>query len=166
MAGPVHAGAADDGTPTFLIDHAPSDLPAVRGRDILAAWDVARDAAGLSQRAYAFRFRRADGSWADLVLRDRDAIRWVSAADRLLGIHTSYGLSVCLRLLALINLLARASWAVGFVDLRGEASLHPGLLRLAAESSLTDDAGFDEPGFARKLCGPAGSGPFLGMSPP
>jgi hypothetical protein len=155
MAGPVHVGAAEDGTPTYLIDHAPSDLPAVRGRDILAAWACARQASGAHPHACAFRFRREDGGWADLVLRDGDALRWAGAADRLLGIHTSYGLSVCLRLLALIDLLARASWAGAWVDLRGDVSFHPRLLRLAAESRLTDDAGFDEPGLKRQLGSPA-----------
>jgi hypothetical protein len=166
MAGPVHLGAAEDGTPTYLIDHAPCDLPAVRGRDILAAWDGARRSAQATPPPYVFRFRRADGDWADMVLRDRDARRWAVAADRLLGIHTSYGLSVCLRLLALIDLLARASWAGAFINLRGEVSLHPKLLRLAAESRLTDDAGFDEPGFARKLRDPVETTPFLGTPPP
>jgi hypothetical protein len=155
MAGPIHTGAAADGTPTYLIDHALSDLPAVRVRDILAAWDVARRHAGRSPPAYAVRFRRADGAWGQLCLRDRDALRWADAADRLMGMHTSYGLSVCLRLLALIDLLARAPWAPAFVDLRGEVSVHPRLLRLAAESRLTDDAGFDEPRFERLLHNPA-----------
>jgi hypothetical protein len=162
----VLAGAAEDGTLTYLIDHAPSDLPAVRGRDIMAAWELARDAANRAAWSVVrvFRFRREDGGWTDLALRDRDAICWAGAVDRAVGIETSYGLSVCIRLLALIDLLARAPWTSAFIDLTaGPAELHPTLLRLAAETRLNDDATFDEHGFRRKAtalpvpCAPRGA---------
>jgi hypothetical protein len=65
--------------------------------------------------------------------------------------ETSYGLAVCLRLLALIDLLARSPWAHDMVDLSREAKLHPTLLRLAAEARLTDEAGFDSYGFQQSL---------------
>jgi hypothetical protein len=72
---PVRIGAAEDGTLTYLIDHAPSDLPAVRGRDLQAAWDLARDAANRAAWSVgrAFRFRTRDGGWTDLALQDADA---------------------------------------------------------------------------------------------
>jgi hypothetical protein len=63
----------------------------------------------------------------------------------------TYGLSVCLRLLALIEFLARTPWTAGLIDLSHEAELHPALLRLAAEARLTDDATFDEHGFKKTL---------------
>jgi hypothetical protein len=153
MPQPVSVGASQDGTLTYLIDHEPSDLPAVRTGDILIAWELAREAAtraaaGVSR---AFRFRRADGGFTDLALHDRDAACWAGAVDRALGMETSYGLSVCLRLLALVDLLARVPWANGLVDLSRDAKLHPALLRLAAESRLTDDACFDEHGFQESL---------------
>jgi hypothetical protein len=149
----IKIGEAADGTLTYLIDHPPSDLPAVRGRDLLAAWDQARDAA---QRAAwsvvrAFRFRGQDGGWTDIALRDRDAMCWAGAVDRTVGMETLYGISVCLRLLALIDFLARARWTSGLVDLSRDAALHPALVRLAAEARLTDEASFDEHGFRRSL---------------
>ena len=68
-----------------------------RGRDG-ATWGAVR----------GFRFRRPDGSYTDLALADRDARCWAGAVDRTAGLTSSYGLSLCLRLLALVDLLARA----------------------------------------------------------
>jgi hypothetical protein len=162
----ITTGAAADGTLTYFVDRAPSELPAVRGRDLLLAWEMARDAAHRAawSTARAFRFQRPDGSWTDLALRDPDARCWAGAVDRAVGMQTGYGLSVCLRLLALVDLLARAPWAAGLVDLDpAGAELHPALLRLAAETRLTDDAGFDEPGFRTRLQSlPAMAGPPKG----
>ncbi len=146
----INLGAGPDGTLTYMVDHAASDLPPVRGRDILAAWDLARDAARRSawDQARAFRFRSTDDGWTGLTLDDRDARCWAGAVDRALGLQTGYGLSVCLRLLALVDLLSRAPWLARFVALdRCGAELHPNLVRLAAEARLTDDARFDERGF-------------------
>ena len=128
-------------------------MPAVRTRDILLAWDLAREAANRAAYgvARAFRFRRPDGSWTDLALHQRDAACWAGAVDRAVGMETSYGLAVCLRLLALVDLLARAPWAPDVIDLSREAKLHPALLRLAAESRLTDEASIDESGFQQTL---------------
>ncbi len=146
----IQVAAAEDGTLTYLVDVTPGELPAVRGRDLEAAWEVARE--GARGRVWstrrAFRFRREDGGWTELALRDADAQCWAGAVDRALGMRTGYGLSVCLRLLALVELLGRAPWAAGLVRLDGRgAELHPALLRLAAEARLTDDASFDETGF-------------------
>jgi len=144
---PVLLEAAPDGTLVYVVDHAASALPAVRGRDILAAWDSAREAARCRawDDARAFRLRDADGNWTSLRVQDPDARCWAGAVDRALGIRTIYGVSVCLRLLALVNLLARAPWAAGLVTLdAGCAEIDPALLRLAAEARLTDDARFDE----------------------
>lgn len=153
MSRPVEVGAAEDGTLTYLIHFEPSELPAVRTRDILHAWDLAREAANRAVYGVtrAFRFQRADGGWTDLALQHRDAACWAGAVDRAVGMETSYGLAVCLRLLALVDLLARAPWAPEMIDLSREAKLHPTLLRLAAESRLTDEAGFDACGFERSL---------------
>jgi hypothetical protein len=66
--------------------------------------------------------------------------------------RNSYGLSVCLRLLALVELLARVRWADPLCQLqRDGAELHPVLLRAAASAPLTPDARFDETGFRSRL---------------
>ena len=150
----VHVGVGADGSRTYLVDLPPEALPPVRGRDLERAWYAARDAA-LGQHwgiARGFRFRRDDGSYTDLALADRDACCWAAAVDVTVGMGSSYGLSLCLRLLALVELLARVRWADSLCRLqRDGAELHPTLLHTAASAPLTPDARFDESGFRGKL---------------
>jgi hypothetical protein len=150
----IEIRAESDGTLTYQVDHAASELPPVRGRDILAAWDVARTAArdAAWDQARAFRFRSGERGWTDMRLADRDAQCWAGAVDRTIGLQTGHGLSVCLRLLALVDLLARSPSIAGLVELdKHGAQLHPDLLRHAAEAALTEDARFDESGFRARL---------------
>ena len=140
-------GGAMDGVLTYLVDRPPEALPPVSSRDLLAAWETARDAAADAcwGAARLFRFRRGDGSFTDLALADPDACCWASAVDGTTGMHSAYGLSLCLRLLALVDLLAHAAWTRGLVSLRpGGTDLHPALVRAAAHSPLTAEARFDE----------------------
>lgn len=150
----VHVGAGPDGSLTYLVDLPPEELPPVHRRDLERAWYAARDAA-LSDRwgvVRGFRFRREDGTYSDLALADRDACCWAGAVDYTVGLRNSYGLSVCLRLLALVDLLARVRWADSLCLLqRDGAELHPVLLRAAATTPLTADARFDETGFRGRL---------------
>ena len=151
---PVQVGAGADGTLTYLVDLPPQALPPVRGRDIEAAWDAARNAAHATiwGAARRFRFRGADGSFTDFALADRDACCWAGAVEDTVGMGSSYGLSLCLRLLALVDLLARAGWSRGLFSLgAGGAELHPALLRTAATEPLTAEARFDESGFRARL---------------
>jgi hypothetical protein len=76
--------------------------------------------------------------------------------------HTCYGLSLCLRLLALVDLLARARWAAPLFRLRrGGAEFDPALLRAAATAPLNREARFDETAFRAlvpgRLAAPQGS---------
>jgi hypothetical protein len=150
----VHVGAGPDGSLTYLVGTSPEELPSVHRRDLERAWYAARDAA-LAQRwgvARFFRFQRDDGSYGDLALADRDACCWADAVDGTVGMRNSYGLSVCLRLLALVDLLARVRWADSLCLLqRDGAELHPSLLRAAASSPLTAEARFDETRFRGRL---------------
>jgi hypothetical protein len=58
----------------------------------------------------------------------------------------------CLRLLALVDLLARVRWADSLCVLqRDGAELHPSLLRAAATAPLTAEARFDETAFRSQL---------------
>lgn len=150
----VQVQARVDGTLTYLIDLPPEALPPVRTRDLAAAWDEAR-AAAIAERwgvARLFRFRRADGSCTDLALADADACCWAGAVDSSVGMQSSYGLSLCLRLLALIDLLARAPWAGRRLALRRDgAAIEPALLSAAATEPLTGDARFDESGLRDRV---------------
>ncbi len=150
----VRVAQARDGTLTYLVDAAPEALPPVRSRDLEAAWDAARAAATLSEwgTPRMFRFRQADGSTTDLALSDQDARCWAGAVDQTTGMQTPYGLSLCLRLLALVDLLARAPWTGVLCRIgRAGAALDPLLVRTAATAPLTNQAGFDEAAFRAKL---------------
>jgi hypothetical protein len=153
-SGTIRVGGDPDGLMTYLIDLPPEALPSVCKRDLERAWYAAREAA-LAEHPGAvrgFRFNRPDGSHTDLALADRDARCWVGAVDRTVGIASAPGLSLCLRLLALIDLLARAPWARSLFHLaRDGAEFHPALLRAAASQPLTHDARFDEAGFRMRL---------------
>lgn len=143
----IQVGQPRDGVLTYLVDTSPEALPPVAGRDLLHAWERAREGAIAAAwgAARLFRFRRPDGSTTDLVLADPDARCWAAAVDATTGMHTSYGLSLCLRLLALVDLLARAPWTRGLYRLqRGGAELDPALVRAASALPLTAEARFDE----------------------
>ncbi len=143
----IEVGEAADGTLTYLVAQAPEALPPVRARDLELAWEQAR-AAALAARfgqARQFRFRRPDGEVTDLALTDPDARCWASAIDSGDGIATVTGLSLCLRLLALVDLLARASWTKTLVQIRPDgAEIDASLWRVAASAPLTREARFDE----------------------
>ena len=62
-----------------------------------------------------------------------------------MGLTTPHGVSVCLRLLALVALMAQAGWARPWFALApGGAEIRPELLQAAALAPLTDSGGFDE----------------------
>ncbi len=155
MAAPlIQVSRTADGAVTYLVAMPVEALPPVRSRDLAAAWDAARDAAlgALWGSDRVFRFRRANGGTLDMALLDEDARCWADAVDSTTGMQTSYGLSLCLRLLALVALLARAPWLGGLYRLtRAGVHLDPLLLRAAAEAQLTPDAQFDDIGFRRHL---------------
>ena len=151
---PVQVGVAADGTRTYLVAMPPDALPPVSRRDLENAWERAR-AAALAENwgpPRLFRFRRADGGWTDLALADSDACCWASAIDRTVGMDTSYGLSLCLRLLALVDLLAVVPWARDKVVIRRDgAQFDAGLLAAAAQQPLTEQARFDQTGFSNVM---------------
>jgi hypothetical protein len=151
---PVHVLPRSDGALTYLVHLPPKALPPVRQRDLSAAWEAARAAATAENWGAPrfFRFCRADGSSTDLALADPDACCWAGAVDGTVGMGTSYGLSLCLRLLALVDLLAHARWAGHLFALRRDgAEFDPTLLRAAATLPLTREARFDETRFRARV---------------
>ncbi len=130
-----------------LVPHAAGALPAVTKRDLEQAWEAARGAAErpLAPRARVIRFAQGADGKLDLLLNDRDAASWADAVDRLADLSTAHGISVCLRLLALVELMGRAAWARAWFTLsRAGLEFHPGLLQAAALSPLTETGGFAE----------------------
>lgn len=142
----IRVAAAADGTLTYLVGMPPEALPPVRVRDLDAAWHHARAAAARAAwgETRLFRFRRADGEVTDLALADPDAACWAAAVDAVVGLGSAYGMSVCLRLLALVDLMAHAGWAAAYFTLRRDgAEIAPALLAAAATAALTHAARFD-----------------------
>jgi hypothetical protein len=132
----------------------PEAMPPVRKRDVELAWEAAHNAArdGRWGELRGFRFLRADGSHAEMLLADANAACWAAAVDRMLGLGNLTGMSLCLRLLALVDLMARARWLDGLHRMRhGAAELDVALLRLAAAAPLTRDGGFDAEYFRTRL---------------
>ncbi len=71
------------------------------------------------------------------------------AVDQTVGMGHSYGLSLCLRLLALVELLGRAACAGGRTAIG--AGPHPALLSAAGAVPLTPDLHLDEPVIRARL---------------
>src|SRR5579875_2244676 len=101
----IEVSADPAGCTRYLIHGSPKTLPPVTRRELVLAWDAARTGALIATAPgalRAFRFARTDGSVTDLALADRDARCWAQALDRRVSLSTAYGLSICLRLLALV----------------------------------------------------------------
>ncbi|MFC7552103.1 hypothetical protein ACFQU7_07350 [Pseudoroseomonas wenyumeiae] len=89
-----------------------------------------------------------------LALADADAACWAEAVDRLAGLDTLPGLALCLRLLALVDLLGRARWMGGLFAIgRDGIEIHPALLAAAATQGLDVAGRFDESEMKRLLSG-------------
>ncbi|MBR0678999.1 hypothetical protein GXW74_00735 [Roseomonas eburnea] len=139
----------------------PEALPAVAPRDLEAAWEQARAAAAAERWGAPRRllFQRRDGSPQELLLADADAACWAEAVDARHDLGTLSGLSLCLRLLALVEVMTRARWLAGLYSLTAEGiELHPALLRAAAAMPLDAAARFDERDLRRLLSRPIPSG--------
>ncbi len=145
-----------------LVPHLADALPAVTKRDLEQAWEAA-SAAPLApgrtpQNAHArlIRFTTPEDQPLDLLLADRDAASWASAIDDVADLSTTHGISVFLRLLALVELMGRAAWARAWFTLsRAGLEFHPAFLQAAALSPLTQTGGFAETALRALLPGGA-----------
>ncbi|WP_194152335.1 hypothetical protein [Muricoccus nepalensis] len=139
----------------YAIPFPPEATPAVAPRALLLAWDAARDAASAALHGPPRAFRFAGDPSLDLVLEDRDACCWAEALDRRIGLDHADGVATLLRLLALLEVMGRASWLRGLFDIGREGTvLHPDLLRAAATQPLDGAARFDEEGLRVRLARP------------
>ncbi len=128
----------------YQVAEAPDSLPPVRPRDLAACWDAARSLAlaGDAAPSRRIRFLAASGP-IDLHLADPDAACWAAAVDARAALTTRYGLALCLRLLALVSLLARSGAARAECTLSGgEALLSARLLGAAARTRLSPNGQF------------------------
>jgi len=163
----IQVARAPDGALAYAVALPPERLPPVPPRELLRAWDAAREAATARiwgpPRLLLFN-RRLDGTAAaeapegsettEIAIADRDARCWAEAVDRLVGLDSVGGLALCLRLLALVEVMTRAAWLSELYDVApggGGIELHPTLLAAAARQPLDSTARFDEAGLARLL---------------
>jgi hypothetical protein len=131
--------SAPDGSILRLIPLSPSDLPPVQKRDIEQAWELAQAVRHPAPRQI-FRFCALD-----LVISDPDAAAWAQAVDGTANLATPHGMSLCLRLLALVALMAAQTWVRDWFTLaRGGAIIKPALLQAAALAPLNPSGSFDE----------------------
>lgn len=122
----VRVGQGSDGTLTYSLSLGPEDLPSIPVRDLEAAWEAARGSRHGHAIVRSFRFD-GDAGPLELTLQDAAARQWAACVDGFAGLHTCRGVSLCLRLLALGELVQR---------LPGRPRLAT-LLRAAATARLT-----------------------------
>ncbi len=132
-----------------LIPFSPADLPNVSGAHLERAWEAAHAAAGDARpwrppTRHGFRFRQKGAEPLDLLLADRDAASWADGVRTVADLSSAYGISLCLRLLALVALMASATWLRPWFSLGGGIEIHPALLRAAALAPLTATGAFAE----------------------
>jgi hypothetical protein len=160
----IRVARTPNGALAYLVALPPEHLPPVPPRELLRAWDAAREAATARLRGppRLLLFRCPAGGMAsaesggttEIAIADRDARCWAEAVDRLVGLDSLGGLALCLRLLALVEVMTRADWLSGLFDVAPGGhgiELHPSLLAAAARQPLDSTARFDEAGLARLL---------------
>jgi hypothetical protein len=148
MAAKLRSQTTADGKIFRLIPSLPAGLPAVTKRDLEQAWEAANAAASspsVPPITHGFRFSNGAAAPLDFVLTDRDAASWAGGIDAIADLSTIHGVSVCLRLMALVELMSRAAWTRRWFTLtRAGLTFHPALLTAAALTPLTQTGGFAE----------------------
>lgn len=141
----------------------PDNLPAVRPGDLMKAWEAATVAAELGLEigpgaANGVTFRGPGGE-VTLLFEDVDVQVWIAGLEHSVGLETPFGISLCFRLLGLIELMATQGWTRPLFEVGGPEGpeIHPALFRVAATMPLGRDARFDSREFERRtrpLVGP------------
>ncbi len=177
----IRMARAPDGTLTYAVPLAPQALPPVTPRALLAAWDTARDSVRLAERQRhaalvdpiwpdvsfsrwgpprILHFQPEDGEPTRLAITDRDAGAWADAIDSAHGLESLVGMTLCLRLLALVDALSHMKWLAPLFSISARGiTFNPSLLAAAATMSLDAGARFDEGGLRRILSRPLPSTP-------
>jgi hypothetical protein len=164
----IRVARTETGAIAYLVPVPPERLPAVPPGDLLRAWNVARH--GAVERQWGaprfLRFAQHGGREpTEIAIADPDAGAWTEAIDQAFGLESLTGLSLCLRLLALVEVLTRAASLEPFFDVTpAGVDLHPSLLAAAAASPLDPAARFDVAVLMERLpfrTPPAGGVPTL-----
>jgi len=154
MPGPIHVARTPAGALTYAVPVPPEHLPAVPPAELLSAWSLARRAAALHLLGppRPMRCARPGGDSTEVASADAGGGCWAEAIDAGFGLGTLRGLALCLRLLALIEVLGRVPALAPLFDVTTDGiDLHPALLDAAATMPLDAGARFDEAGIRRLL---------------
>ena len=139
------------------LDLPPEALPAVGPSDLMDAWKTATLGAEIGMILQAGDIEGVEFRWAEgnsrFMFADLDASCWAAALDRRYGLDNLRGIAILFRLLALIDLMARAEWLRPLFKIGGAdgVAVDADVLRLAAEQPLTPSARFDAAAFRRQL---------------
>jgi len=148
MAAKLRTQTTTDGKIFRLVPNPPALLPSVTKRDLEQAWEAAHSAASAPApptATHGFRFQNGDAAPLDFIITDCDAASWAGGIDTIADLSTAHGVSVCLRLMALVELMSRAVWTRPWFTLtRAGLTFHPALLTAAALTPLTETGGFAE----------------------
>ena len=143
---PIQVAAGPAGSLIYRVPLSPERLPAVAPEALVSAWALARQAAdsGHWGPPRHLVFARDDGAPTEIAIADADAGAWAEAVDAAVGLGNLAGLALCLRLLALIEVLGREPRLRPLFDLTPEGiAFDPRLLRAAATLPLDAAARFD-----------------------
>jgi hypothetical protein len=154
MSSSVRVASGPAGSLIYRIPIPPEHLPSVAPAALLAAWALARQAANAGHWGPPRHlvFARADGSPTEIAIVDADAGAWAEAVDAAIGLGSLEGLALCLRLLALVEMLGREPKLHPFFDLTPEGiEFDHRLLRAAASLPLDAAARFDAAHFGGLL---------------
>ena len=152
------------------LDIAPEQLPGVNPSELVQAWKAATIGAEAGMVLQpgdieGVEFRWPEGQ-ARFVFADLDAASWAAALDRLYGLDNLRGLAILFRLLALIDVMARAKWLRPLFRLGQDdgVTVDPDLLRVASAQPLTASARFEAEAL-RKALGDRVAQPALATAP-
>jgi hypothetical protein len=143
---PIKVAAGPAGSLIYRVPLPPESLPAVAPDDLISAWALARQAADAGHWGAPRHvvFEHIDGAPTEITIIDDDASAWADALDAAVGLGSLDGLALCLRLLALIEVLGREPRLRPLFDLTPEGIVFdPRLLRAAATLPLDAAARFD-----------------------
>jgi hypothetical protein len=154
MSAAIGVADSPDGALAYAIPFPPEALPPVQPQALLDAWDAARAAADAGRFGPPRRlvFARPGAEPLLLDISDPDARCWAEAVDGQAGLDRAQGMALCLRLLALIDLLAHAPWTRGLYVLAHDGpEFHPALLAAVATAPLGPAARFDPAALRARL---------------
>lgn len=140
----------NDGRTMITAQFGPQDLPAVRSAELSDTWATASASADTAFHMGASDpegviFQGENSHLVEFEFDDYDALCWATAIHRSFDLTTIKGLSLCFRMLALYQLMARNHWAreLFTFDRRNSLKIDKALLSAAAVTPLCEDGSFD-----------------------